>query len=151
MDAGLTATNRRRGFNYPRPLPRLTTKGMARILIIDDDPDMRAVLEQTLSAAGHDIVLAGDGQEGIDQYRAAPVDVVVIDLFMPRKEGIETIREMRRHFPETSIIAMSGDAIAVPLLSVAKRLGAARILKKPFHTEELLALVAELVCESRPV
>ena len=123
---------------------------MARILIIDDEADMRAVLEQTLSVAGHEIVLAANGQEGIDQYRATPVDVVVTDLFMPRKEGIETIREMRRHFPETPIIAMSGDAIADSLLSVAKRLGAARILKKPFQTEELLALVTELLCAGRP-
>ncbi|SRR6266852_1249862 len=116
---------------------------MARILVIDDDPDMRAMLEQTLKSAGHEIALAADGKEGVEQYRANPADLVVTDLYMPNQEGLETITELRKRFPEVVIIAMSGRATAGTMLSIAQKLGAVEILQKPFVAVELLTAVGK--------
>ena|SRR6266478_8882457 len=114
---------------------------MARILVIDDDPDMRAMLEQTLKLAGHDVALASDGKEGVEQYHAKPADLVVTDLYMPNQEGLETIMELRKRSPEVAIIAMSGRATAGPMLSVAQKMGAVEVLQKPFVADELLMAV----------
>ena len=116
---------------------------MARILVIDDDPDMRALLEQTLKSAGHEVALAADGRQGVDQYRANPADLVITDLYMPGQEGLETIIELRKRFPEAAIMAMSGRATAATMLSVAQKLGALEILQKPFDTGELLKAVGK--------
>jgi len=116
---------------------------MTRILVIEDDADMRALLEQVLTSAGHEVALASDGREGVDQYRAKPADLVITDLFMPSQEGLETIVELRRRFPDVVIIAMSGKTAGIPLLSVAQRLGAVAILEKPFSSNQLLNVVEE--------
>ena len=124
---------------------------MAGILVIDDDSDTRALLAETLTSAGHQVVVAADGKEGMEQYRIRPADLVITDLYMPIQEGLETIRGLRRNFLEVAIIAMSGKAGAGIMLSIARRLGAIEILEKPFHTEELLAAVEKaLRLKSRP-
>jgi DNA-binding NtrC family response regulator len=114
---------------------------MARILVIDDDADMRALLEQMLTPAGHEVVLAVDGREGVEKYRSRPADLVITDLFMPNQEGLETIVELRRRFQDAVIIAMSGRTAGISLLSVAERLGAVAILEKPFSSNQLLNAV----------
>jgi len=114
---------------------------MARILIIDDDDNLRALLGQVLTSAGHEVVLAADGKEGVNLYRAAPADLVVTDLFMPGQEGLETIVELRREFPGVAIIAMSGKTIASKVLPAAERLGAVGTLEKSFSADELLLAV----------
>ena len=114
---------------------------MARILVIDDDPDMRALVEQMLKSAGHETILAADGREGIDQCRSKPADLVITDIYMPNQEGLETIMELRKRFPGLAIIAMSGRATAGTMLSIAEKLGAVETLQKPFVAEELLAAV----------
>ena len=114
---------------------------MARILVIDDDSDTRAMLEQTLKPAGYEVILAADGREGVERYRASPVDLVITDLYMPNQEGLETIGELRRRFPEVAIIAMSGKAAAVTMLSIAQKFGAIGMLHKPFAADELIAAV----------
>jgi DNA-binding response OmpR family regulator len=116
---------------------------MARILVIDDKPDMRAFLEEILKSVGHDVILAADGREGVEQHRASPTDLVITDLYMPNQEGMETIREFRSHFPEVAIIAMSGRTTALTMLSVAQKLGAVGVLHKPFGADELIAAVAK--------
>jgi CheY-like chemotaxis protein len=116
---------------------------MARILVIDDDPDIRVLLEQILKAAGHEVILAADGREGVEQHSTSPADLVITDIYMPKQGGLETIREFRRHFPEVSIIAMSGKALAVTVLSIAQDFGAVAVLHKPFTAEELIAAVAK--------
>jgi DNA-binding NtrC family response regulator len=124
---------------------------MASILAIDDDPDMRALLQQALGSAGHTVALAADGREAVEQYSAQPTDLVILDIFMPNQEGLETITELRTRFPGVKILAMSGHATATPMLSVAKKLGAIDFIQKPFITAELLALVGKtLSVESRP-
>src|SRR5271167_263239 len=101
---------------------------MARILVIDDDPDMRAMLEQTLKSAGHEVILAADGREGVLRHGTSPADLVITDIYMPKQDGLETIREFRRRFPKVSIIAMSGRALAATMLSIAQDLGAVAVL-----------------------
>jgi DNA-binding response OmpR family regulator len=116
---------------------------MARILVIDDDPDIRAFLEEILKPAGHEVILAADGREGMERYRTSPADLVITDLYMPNQEGLETIRELRTCFPEVAIIAMSGRTAALPMLSVAQKFGAVGVLRKPFSADELIAAVQE--------
>ena len=116
---------------------------MARILVIDDDPDMRALLEQTLQSAGHEVVSAADGREGMGQYRIKPADLVITDLYMPNQEGLETIVQLRKESPEVHIIAMCGKPTAMPMLSAAQHLGAVAVLQKPFVADELLAAVGK--------
>jgi len=114
---------------------------MARILVIDDDPDIRALLEQTLKSAGHEVALAADGREGVEEYRAKPADLVITDIYMPNQEGLETIIELRQRFPELAIIAMSGRTAAGTMLSIAQKLGVIQVLQKPFVADELLTAV----------
>jgi CheY-like chemotaxis protein len=114
---------------------------MARILVIDDDPDTRAMLEQTLKPTGHEVILAADGREGLMRQRTSPADLVITDLYMPNQDGLETIRELRSRFPEVAIIAMSGRTDTGTMLSIAQNVGAVGLLPKPFLTDELIAAV----------
>ncbi len=123
---------------------------MARILVIDDDADARAMLEQILKAAGHEVILAADGKEGVKQHCTRPADLVITDLYMPNQDGVETIREFRSRFPAVAIIAMSGKDAAATMLSVAQKLGAVGILYKPFLTDELTAAVAKALGGNPP-
>ncbi len=120
---------------------------MARILVIDDDADTRAMLEQILTSAGHEVILAADGREGVERYRTNPTDLVITDLYMPNQDGSETIQELRSCFPTVAIIAMSGgndsESGSGALLSIAQNVAAVGILHKPFLTEELLVAVAK--------
>jgi CheY-like chemotaxis protein len=108
---------------------------------MDDEADTRIFIEDILAAAGYDVILAADGLEGMRQYQSTPVDAALVDLFMPRREGLETIKALRQQSPDFPIIAISGDSLALPLLSVAQRLGATEVLQKPFLPEELLEAV----------
>src|SRR5260370_18462125 len=92
-------------------------KCMARILVIDDDADMRTLLEHTLQSAGHEVVLAADGREGVQQYRTQPADLVITDLYMPIQQGLETIIQLRKEYPTVCIIALCGESTPRPLLS----------------------------------
>src|SRR5690349_1966101 len=114
---------------------------MHRILVVDDDEAIRQTLAKTLERAGYEVVLAVDGREAIRLFRTTPVDVAIVDIWMPEKDGLETLMEMRRHSPDARVIAMSGGArlgITSPL-EWARRFGAKAILTKPFSSDELLA------------
>jgi len=115
---------------------------MAKILLIDDDELLRRVLSKSLEHAGHTIIQAADGQQGIDLARATGVELVITDLVMPVREGVETILQLRRERPALPIIAISGDHSNSKLyLEIAAKIGAKRILPKPFTPSELLKLV----------
>lgn len=120
---------------------------MAHVLIIDDDDAIRTVLAEALTATGHIVRLAADGNIGLRLFRAAPADLVLTDLVMPEKEGLATIMELRREFPGVRIIAMSGGFAhdAGLYLHLAARLGAVRVLRKPFRIAELTAAIAEVL------
>lgn len=119
--------------------------------MIDDDPDIRALLEQALTLTGHDVLLAADGGEGLACQRSTPADVVIVDIFMPEKEGLETIIELRQHWPTLPIIAMSGGGRSGnrDFLKQALQLGADRAIAKPFDYTVVLRLITELVDDGR--
>ena len=118
---------------------------MARILIIDDDDLFRIMLRKMLEYEGYDVVDAPDGNEGVRLYRKEPTDLVITDILMPEKEGIEIIRELRSDFSEVKIIAISGGgSVGINnYLDIAKMLGAQFTFKKPFRREEFLEAVRE--------
>jgi CheY-like chemotaxis protein len=118
---------------------------MSRVLVMDDEADARIFIEEILKSAGHEVVLAADGLEGMRQYHSTAVDLALVDLFMPNREGLETIKELKQQFPDFPIIAMSGNSLALPLLSVAQRLGATEVLQKPFLPEELLEAIKRVL------
>jgi CheY-like chemotaxis protein len=120
---------------------------MARILIIDDSAPTRDILRQALERAGHEVVEASDGRVGIEHQRTIPAEVIITDILMPEQEGFETIRGLRRDFPTTGIIAMSGGGQigCDTLLAIAERLGAQRVLQKPFGLRDMLEAVHQLL------
>ena len=117
---------------------------MSRILIIDDDEIFCQSLSQVLRHAGHEVVTALDGAIALGLYRQEPADLVITDLIMPGKEGLETIMELRRMKSDLKIIAVSGGGWvgASEYLTMAQRLGAARTLAKPFTTRDILETVS---------
>jgi DNA-binding response OmpR family regulator len=121
---------------------------MTRILLIDDNTTFRFLLRRYLERAGHQVLEATEGDEGLRQFRDAPADVVLFDLFMPGKEGLETIRELRQ-CSGVPIIAITGDgpAYAASMLGLAEKLGANRTLLKPFDLETLLEALHDVLGE----
>ena len=120
---------------------------MANILIIDDDDARRRAMRRILERAGHSVREAPDGARGLALYREEAADVVVTDLIMPEKEGIETIIELREAYPGVRILAVSGGGTVDPdgPLTDARFLGADAALPKPFSVEDLQAAVARLL------
>ncbi|MEA1969434.1 MAG: response regulator [Thermodesulfobacteriota bacterium] len=116
---------------------------MKQILIIDDEPQIRSMLKKILEREGFDIIVASDGKEGMKLFERNPVDLVITDLIMPEKEGIEIILELRKGYPDVPIIAMSGGGQNSPdgYLNMAKIFGAHATFEKPINKEELLNAV----------
>lgn len=120
---------------------------MARILVIDDDDDVRRAIRRHLQSDGHEVIEAPDGKVGMRLFREHPTDLVVTDLFMPEQEGLETIRELRRSSKDIKILVVTG---AVPgstldFRAQATMLGAGATLGKPFTRDELLGAVDTLL------
>lgn len=120
---------------------------MASVLIIEDEKLVRRALSRMLQAGGHDVTGVENGQKALSHFEHHPVDVVVTDIIMPVKDGLETIPELRRKYPTAKIIAISGAArpSGPDALNSAKALGANGILAKPFRQGELLLMVDELL------
>jgi DNA-binding response OmpR family regulator len=116
-------------------------------LVIDDEPAIRALLQTVLERAGYDVETAPDGRKGIRCHRNAPADLIITDIVMPEKEGIELIRELREAHPEVKIFAISGGGrvAAGTYLTLAGQLGATRVFAKPVKTDVLLSAVREVV------
>lgn len=117
---------------------------MARILVVDDDSQVRDVLIETLEEAGYEVVGVPDGREVLKLLKKMPFDMVITDIIMPEKEGIETILEFRQVFPDLKFIAISGGGRFGPLsnyLEIARNLGAYCTFSKPFEQKELLEAV----------
>ena len=117
------------------------------ILVVDDHSIMRDVICEILEDAGHNVRFAADGREALRKLSCAHFDLVVTDIVMPEMDGIELIGELRRRYPETRIIAMSGGGERFPTkdgLTIARRLGAGASLNKPFVAEQLIEAVDEL-------
>jgi CheY-like chemotaxis protein len=129
---------------------RQETPGHARVLVVDDHQDTRDLLFVILKTEGYDVVLAADGDEALTAYREQPADVVLLDMFMPRKDGVTTIRELRAEFPLVTIVAMSGDADAWhDALVEARTAGAQLTLRKPLEPWVLLRALEGLLAGRR--
>lgn len=123
---------------------------MARILLVEDDTLFRELVHKILVRAGHGVSDAANGEIALTTFSREPFDLVITDIVMPDKEGLDTIRALRRRAPAVRIIAMSGGGVgqAGNYLTVARRLGAARVLAKPFSANELVATVAAVLAEA---
>lgn len=118
---------------------------MPHILVIEDEPDVRNLLKDMLELAGYGVALATNGVEGIAHHRRHPADLIITDIMMPQKDGVETIRELKRDFPNLKIIAITGYRGSFNRLPAAEVLGAQRTIVKPFTRADLLDAVAALL------
>jgi two-component system response regulator (stage 0 sporulation protein F) len=121
---------------------------MARILVVDDEANIRSSLRRQLEEAGHEVAAASDGVEGLAVYECEPADVVLVDLMMPIMDGFEVIETLREQHPEARIIAMSG----IPesqwnALGAARDLGAGHTLAKPFTEADLLLTLQKALAD----
>lgn len=129
---------------------------MTRVIIIDDEEDIRIVLKEILAREGFDVAVASDGTEGLNLIRETGADLVITDIIMPGRDGVETAYDIRMEFPHTKIIVMSGGGNTAPLdyeptaistssyLASAEALGADLTMTKPFDRKELIKAVREL-------
>ena len=116
---------------------------MVRILVVDDEDLVRFSVRQMLEDEGHQVEEAGDGVEGMAKVQAGPLDLLITDIVMPRKEGLETIAEAKQMRPDLRVIAISGGGPVgqFDYLELAKQFGADAVLAKPFKKQELIAVV----------
>jgi len=125
---------------------------MARILLVDDDTLVRDSLTFALEDAGHEVVPAGNGDEGLAALERETFNVVILDILMPEREGIETIREIRKRWETLPVLVISGGDKSGwrDSLGMASKLGATDTLAKPFPASELVQRVARLLGQSPP-
>lgn len=135
-------------------------KDMAKILIVDDEEDVRIALKQVLERAGYEVSVAATGNEGLDLMKRDAADLVITDVIMPGIDGITTARKIREKYRDTRIIVISGGGKAAPdpyepdaistrsYLASASSAGADRTLTKPFDRKEILRVVRNLLEES---
>jgi len=121
---------------------------MPSVLVVDDEVQVRWLIRNALEQEGYDVQEAANGMEGLEQYRAKPTDLVIMDIRMPTQDGFEGIRTLRQEFPASRVIAMTGEGDMIGILNfldVATMLGACRTFQKPFEVKALLdAVHAEL-------
>ena len=118
-----------------------------RVLVVDDDPEMRDAVARILSDAGYAVEQAADGDAAIEAQRERPADVLITDVFMPSRDGLETIQFFHARYPQVPIIAMTGGSPTGKIdeyLRVAKVAGAHATLRKPFAAQALLDSVSAL-------
>lgn len=121
---------------------------MAKILIIEDDLRFQRMLRQMLQQTGYEVLTASDGKVGMDVYCNEPTELVITDIIMPNKDGVETIFEFHRSFPDTKIIAISGGGRGKAedyLESFGQAPNVKYTFQKPFVMDEMLQAVKELL------
>ncbi len=120
---------------------------MKRILVVDDDHQGRAMLRETLVRSGYAVAEAPDGEEALKCFLTDSIDLVITDLIMPEKEGIETISDLRKVNPDVKIFAISGGGRIGPedYLSVARKSGAIRTFRKPLDRKAILRAIKEVL------
>ena len=124
---------------------------MARILVIDDDDEIRRLIVRVMESAAHEVLEARDGAEGLKCITNQDVDVVITDIFMPGRDGLEILREIRKNHPHMHVIAMSGGGEFgdMDVMRIARSFGAFRVLAKPFRINEMLQTVDAALAELR--
>jgi two-component system chemotaxis response regulator CheY len=140
---------------------------MKKILVIDDNPDILELVSETLEEAGYQVKTANDGIEGVQIFKEYLPQLLITDITMPGKDGLEVIIELRDEFPDLMIMAISGNydsSISMKaakvfheredddpeyFLDAADELGADYVLEKPFSNKELIRIVKELMAKGR--
>jgi DNA-binding NtrC family response regulator len=121
---------------------------MAIILLIDDDDGLRRIVSRMLTTAGHQVIEAENGRAALAILPSCNPAAVITDVFMPKKDGIETAKEIRAQFPEIKILAMTGGGRGEQFYSLIKTLAAVGVLQKPFNKDTLLDAVERLLSGS---
>lgn len=116
---------------------------MALILIIEDDVLMRSLCKEMLEHAGYDVIVASNGCEGLKLLDQTSIDLVITDVFMPVRDGLEVIMTLHREKPRIPIIAFTGNTVGRDFLSAAKHLGARHTIAKPFSATDLIDAVQQ--------
>lgn len=120
---------------------------MIEILLVDDDEATRTAIRKVLEVSGYRVMEARNGIEALDRASAHPPALLITDIIMPQKEGIETIREFRKAHPQVKIMAISGGGRVktADFLEIARKFGASKVMKKPFRTQDFLNAVEEVL------
>lgn len=120
---------------------------MASILVIDDSPEIRKLIRNTLERNGHKVKEAVNGNEAISVLEDSAPDLLILDILMPEKDGLETIRDLKKSNKDVKILAISGGGQigADGYLGVAKKMGVHKTLSKPFTLQELTDAVESLL------
>ena len=123
---------------------------MAKILVLDDEPPILMMIKKMLERAGHEVDTALNGKEGMEIFKENKPDLLITDIIMPEREGLETIFELRKNYPELKIIAISGGGRIGPngYLPGAKLFGADMVFQKPLDQKEFMKAVSKLLNES---
>lgn len=118
---------------------------MQKILVIDDNVVVRNTIVQLLEGEGYQVVSAEDGRRGLNVFRTERPDLVITDIIMPEKEGIETIRDIREASPNAKIIAISGGGRIgnTDFLRIARQLGASDVISKPLDPDHFISIIRE--------
>jgi len=117
---------------------------VASVLVVDDDPAVRTTIRLVLERDGHKVSVAADGRAGLAALAGGGIDLLIVDLFMPGMDGLETLREVRRHHADLPVIVISGTSLAGPgteapdFLAMAIKLGAVRSVQKPFKPRDII-------------
>lgn len=120
----------------------MTTRSRT-ILLVDDDALVRGTYEFAFKTAGYSVLVAGDGQKGLELLEGQIVDTAILDVFMPGQDGIETLLAIKRRFPSIKVIIMSGGGVRghYDFLEAAMKLGADGIVRKPISPQKLIAML----------
>ena len=124
---------------------------MAKILVLDDEPSILLMIKKMLEKEGHEVDIALNGREGMELFEKNKPDLLITDIIMPEKEGLETILELRKKYPELKIIAISGGGRIRPegYLPGAKLLGADMTFQKPLIQKEFIEAISRLLNETK--
>ena len=134
---------------------------MNKILVIDDEQDIRIVMQQVLELEGYEVSVAANGQEGLDILETEPTDLVITDIIMPGMDGVATLERIKEKWPDMPVIVISGGGNVAPMeyqpaaiatnayLASAAQAGAALSMTKPFERKELIDAVNGLLGEDR--
>lgn len=121
---------------------------MPRLILVEDDPQVRGMLSETLAQEGYEVVEAANGREAVKLYREKPAELVITDIIMPEQDGVETIHALRKEFPDVKVIAISGGSANIRgdyLLGTANALGAIKTFNKPVDMNDLLQTVKDIL------
>lgn len=129
---------------------------MASVLVVDDDPAVRTTIKLVLERNGHRVSVAADGRAGLAALAAGGFDLLVVDLFMPGMDGLETLREARQRRADLPVIVMSGTSLGGPgqeapdFLAMGVKLGAVRSIQKPFKPRDIIDAVQASLGDAAP-